>query len=350
MTAPFPFLSLPREIRDEVYTYIVHFPVPPIPSGRVERSVKEHYVLPHPGCELELSILRVNRQIHLEASEALYSRNVFHFQVVTSSSVADTGPREYVRAYYDSPWENLVCFRQGTVGHLDDREIRENFRSTPLISYFGPRKVYKSQEGTRVANGVVQLQLPPLRYRHLIRHIRFDVRDFRTCPLYNADDDEDTRDLMRETLLPFAHRLKDVLSDAGEKAHVKIVLESDIGNYEHAAGVSKTTQTQRDGRYEGLVEMVWPLTNGPWRSTILLSKGLDQQFGGRGITERVLAECHENTGSESREEGQDMASWKMQCYWNFKASFGIRYEVRGEEQFGTLVKRPEMVKFSDTDT
>ncbi|RVD87494.1 uncharacterized protein DFL_001728 [Arthrobotrys flagrans] len=142
---------------------------------------------------------------------------------------------------------------------------------------------------------------------------------------------------MKDALLPFAYRLKDILSNANEKPHVTITLESDLETQENSS-VS-------DKRYEGLIEMVWPLTNGPWRSTIILSNSLKQQFGGQGLTERILRRCRGNLETEGEPEIQevcgDVSVWSIKQYWNYKYEdgAGIGFKVRPEKRYKVGFRR-----------
>ncbi|KAF2681080.1 hypothetical protein K458DRAFT_420987 [Lentithecium fluviatile CBS 122367] len=74
---PFPILRLPREIRDEIYTYSLCAakPVETIPRWpMIGLDVDNPFKPPTPG------LLRANKQIYREAVEILYSRNAFRFQ------------------------------------------------------------------------------------------------------------------------------------------------------------------------------------------------------------------------------------------------------------------------------
>lgn len=74
---PFPFLSLPRELRDEIYSYVLLFGPP-----------KEPFSIPVPLFErpcLETSLIYLNKQIHDEATSVLYSRNTFPIQITMRS-------------------------------------------------------------------------------------------------------------------------------------------------------------------------------------------------------------------------------------------------------------------------
>ncbi|KAF2739202.1 hypothetical protein EJ04DRAFT_508917 [Polyplosphaeria fusca] len=72
---PFPILRLPREIRDEIYTYSLRatIAVDVVPRIPYVMIAENPFKPPTPG------LLRVNKQIHQEANEILYSKNIFRF-------------------------------------------------------------------------------------------------------------------------------------------------------------------------------------------------------------------------------------------------------------------------------
>ncbi|KAL8993131.1 MAG: hypothetical protein Q9188_007404 [Gyalolechia gomerana] len=71
---PFPFLSLPPELRNKIYRHIVHFP-----TG----------VIKAPSMSPRLSLYLVSRQFHTEASKVFYTENVFHLQSDTAEKGQD---------------------------------------------------------------------------------------------------------------------------------------------------------------------------------------------------------------------------------------------------------------------
>lgn len=83
---PFRFLDLPREIRDNVYGYLLNAEkVPQIPSKARLFSIQEGVVVLEsiedkemPSClSVETAILRTNKQVHEEAQWLFYSSNLF---------------------------------------------------------------------------------------------------------------------------------------------------------------------------------------------------------------------------------------------------------------------------------
>jgi hypothetical protein len=71
---PFLFLCLPREIRDRIYLYSLQAPITADVRFRLCVDGDNYpYKPPTPG------LLRTNKQIYREATEILYSKNVFSF-------------------------------------------------------------------------------------------------------------------------------------------------------------------------------------------------------------------------------------------------------------------------------
>ena len=80
----FPLLALPRELRDEVYSFILAYPAPLrlIAADRNQREDEQHTFFPlRSRCRaqnlLQHPILRVSRQVRAETEELLYSGNTF---------------------------------------------------------------------------------------------------------------------------------------------------------------------------------------------------------------------------------------------------------------------------------
>ena len=74
---PFVFLLLPREVRDQIYTYTLLAPsllAETTPRPRDILHIENHpFKSPTPG------LLRANKQIYQEGIEILYSKNIFKF-------------------------------------------------------------------------------------------------------------------------------------------------------------------------------------------------------------------------------------------------------------------------------
>jgi hypothetical protein len=79
LNKPFPFLRLPREIRNEIYAYSLQAEI------AVDTTL-HRYLYPDSGTQRDEpckpptpGLLRVNKQIHDEAIKMLYSTNIFYF-------------------------------------------------------------------------------------------------------------------------------------------------------------------------------------------------------------------------------------------------------------------------------
>lgn len=102
-----PFLRLSRELRDEIYKYLVLFTPPPIPFP-LDRSQKDEiYITTHKREKLDLSIFRVNQQIHSEATEIFYRLNTFSIQVTTNLHKDLGCGSMYLEVFWEAPWESI---------------------------------------------------------------------------------------------------------------------------------------------------------------------------------------------------------------------------------------------------
>ncbi|KAK4953467.1 hypothetical protein LTR66_013652 [Elasticomyces elasticus] len=83
-TTTSPFLSLPSELRNQIYTLVLHSPHIPQLRRLSSRSYCSDYVLP--PLSLSPSLLSVCRQTHKEATPMLYGLNAFgaHPSLLTS--------------------------------------------------------------------------------------------------------------------------------------------------------------------------------------------------------------------------------------------------------------------------
>lgn len=76
LNKPFPILRLPREIRDEIYTYSLRAAIGVETTSRLAIFVTADNPFKPPTSGL----LRANKQIYHEAIDILYSKNIFKFQ------------------------------------------------------------------------------------------------------------------------------------------------------------------------------------------------------------------------------------------------------------------------------
>ncbi|KAL2046819.1 hypothetical protein N7G274_000837 [Stereocaulon virgatum] len=108
----FPFLQLPREIRDRIYLYALKCPA----FAKIHPQVMEWFKPSTPA------ICLVNRQLSAEANEILYSKNMMHFdepeEIHNCLEAIGTINKAYIRSI--SLWFDYrtieQCRRDGTSG------------------------------------------------------------------------------------------------------------------------------------------------------------------------------------------------------------------------------------------
>ncbi|KAK6355522.1 hypothetical protein TWF696_004621 [Orbilia brochopaga] len=340
----FPFLRLPRELRDEVYTYLVCFKdtTPTVP-GIVQPSQPDYQPIPR----LNLSIFRVSKQVHEEASRVFYTRNVFPVRILTESRVV--ADKTYFDVWYDTPWESMIySAAENTIG-----------------TYCGT--IWSA--GSYIHESKLPVTPSP-RYRPLLRHVRVDVVDVRIDANRRKVEplSEIARSKVRKLLLPFTYRLQDMLSAAGAAAQVDINVFSALvvdgpdkwraadGNLnselptepvsttrsnltsdiERNATDAPTTSIHMD-LYEELLSTISPLTTGPYRHTLSLPRPLAAQFG--QVTPAILRDCKEKAAAEltasERHLYKDMRI-STACFWVILKGRVHAVDAHEDDCFGAL--------------
>ncbi|KAK6511817.1 hypothetical protein TWF481_000723 [Arthrobotrys musiformis] len=301
----FPFLSLPRELRDEVYSYILLLDVPEEPFS-VPVPLFNHPVA-------ETSLLYVNRQIHDEAAEFLYSRNTFSIQIVVqgglSHSFIPVGSDEHedVTGYrffseYSSVWERFCHNAFLPYGFHEFSEARayEVARNPSIITC-----------ETHDPNSRAP-PIPALRHCRHFRNLQINILDFKRPRLlrHPLTVPDYIRSEMQTTYQPLVHHLKPILSSAGEHLNVAI----NIVSIEHTMQTGRNVVDElpywkkyAEGRalrpstshhsdqyyfpvYEDLLRMAWPFTTGPWKAKV--KTPMDEVFGHR--IQPILDHCNQN--------------------------------------------------------
>ncbi|MCJ1232031.1 hypothetical protein MMC12_008712 [Toensbergia leucococca] len=145
------FLDLPRELRDQIY---FHALVCRDDGGSVYRSPHTAYYPPSPGLAL------VNRQIHDEANQTLYSVNRFYLWSVPSSRIffSMIGPTNtsYIRHLsisvlgQDEPWAQILDCEDLT--HITSLDI-----AAPLTAYAAIWIFYSNQLEPKIVEAVLRL-------------------------------------------------------------------------------------------------------------------------------------------------------------------------------------------------
>jgi hypothetical protein len=123
-----PFLNLPRELRDEIYSYTVpsqttiHFAAPTWKDNAANRFVNVRHEsdleVRYDMSPFSLSILGVCQQIHTEASALLYGTNRFKFCIgrrPTSGYFKGNGP---------SPFNTVRALPQSAIGQIKICAVR----------------------------------------------------------------------------------------------------------------------------------------------------------------------------------------------------------------------------------
>ncbi|KAK6353841.1 hypothetical protein TWF730_008264 [Orbilia blumenaviensis] len=297
-----PFLSLPREIRDEIYSYLLLFNPPEAFHVYLDRPVEMPY--------LAVCLLRVNEQIHDEASEFLYSRNTFPILIRIGSFISHNwrnGDEEGnktghgFRTGYSSHWE-----------HFDHQALLPQ-RFHELIKMSAQTTVkMRMQENDGIRHPDEEVPpIPAPRYCCHIRRLKVDVLDYRTSGYLTGPTivPPDIRPTLQTLFQPFTHRLKNIFERAGDSLKIDIDVisvehmrntgrlfinkSSDQTHYEKRRG-GPATDRRADAYYfpvyGDLVRMVWPFTTGPWRYGIRTH--IDGVFGDK--TQSIIEDCNQN--------------------------------------------------------
>ncbi|EGX44799.1 hypothetical protein AOL_s00176g81 [Orbilia oligospora ATCC 24927] len=296
MSSSFPFLALPLELRNEIYKYLVYTPAQPVPYPLQLQNPP-----PYSPIFLNLSIFRVNKQVHSEATRIFYSTTTFTIRILLSDwqtlPTNTAASRSQFQVIYEDPWSEVI--------YTYDEEGRIWY--TGFQSYGPGPNVCKFVEDTEIES------TPSPRYRGLIRHIRVDMLDTRISmrrrEIYKITDQ--ARGRVRKILMPFAYRLQQILSGAGKDVEVEINLISQIfvkecpggGNGNVLRFPSNYKQTSDVlGLYKELIETTWPYTIGPWRFKLNLPQEIEQEYFGLG--KEVIKWCNENDEVSEEEKAE----------------------------------------------
>ncbi|KAK6510732.1 hypothetical protein TWF506_009832 [Arthrobotrys conoides] len=246
---PSTFLLLPREIRDEIFGYLLYCPAPrpmtqpTYPPAHLPTELRYPY---HKVRCKNLGLFRVNKQFHEEASEVFYRINVWPIRMVISGSCEETPECFWkVHVTFEAPWEEFAYgVGEGGVGKFYDLE----------------RFYRRESSGELEAKEVIMDSKPDLypapRYRRLLRRIRVEVIDFRMHGSGGGDYSKRVSNKEEESILiPFMSKMKALLDPAGEEAlmNIKLLRDWKAGNGPHDVVTLDT---------------VMPLTKGVWQCYI----------------------------------------------------------------------------------
>ncbi|KAF3279535.1 hypothetical protein TWF970_004086 [Orbilia oligospora] len=305
---PFPFLSLPRELRDEIYSYFLLFDLP-----------VEVFSIPAPLPDwpsLDISLFFLNKQVHDEASEFFYSRNTFPVHLTIRSE----GPPRWLRDRDLQDRDNIGYKIETELMSLWERFFHCAFLPYGFHEFFEARAYAIANDASEVdyVYGTYQINspapsIPALRYCRHFRNIQINIIDLRRPSIIRVplSPSEPVRKILQTTYQPLVHHLKHIFEAAGEYLTIKI----DIVSTEHMLHTGRGLSDQqlywkkyakvRDGPatnshsdayyfslYEDLLRMAWPFTMGPWRSKVRTS--MDEVFGDK--IQPILRSCDENAG------------------------------------------------------
>ncbi|KAF3222053.1 hypothetical protein TWF106_005831 [Orbilia oligospora] len=295
-----PFLRLPRELRDEVYEIILSVP----PTNVFD---PEGYLLP-----LSLSILRVNRQIHQEASEIFHTTAVFPIHIKRNNEFTPSYTVHYLTQ--ETPWEFFMYRYRGKHGELfsvneptnfivpDNRYIHPNDEYPPI-----PRGMHFRKFKVEVLDGRLLGEVPAsINNGSASRKLLLLAVDRLLAQLVP---------LPRENTLTLEiHLFSKILQSTAEE----IVLTS--GNYIR----DPTAKSLRKALYKDMVDTIWPLTQGPWKYSIHVPRSLEEEFP--GVLEERLALCNQLEAGEKKEEG----AWREPTpMWNLWGRSGKQIQRIG---------------------
>ncbi|KAF3097926.1 hypothetical protein TWF594_004329 [Orbilia oligospora] len=298
------FLNVPLEIRNQIYEYLVIFNISPTPDP----PNKERYWVPFNTLSLDLSIIRVNKQVHEEASTVLYSQNIFpiRFKIIgTDFCKPIENCNSHFSVTYQTLWED-VHYRR-TFGE----EYSQTVKYTTEVSR-------GSYPFTRIKKDEV-IQIPSPRYQHLIRRAKIAIYDLRVTAFAPSDPntgepiDNDTlprdatwRKSVTSILMPFVRaRLRSIISE-WEKASLDIeMLPSFLHPTSHPDALARNlTEKEVDAlnvKYlKELTYTAWPLTTLPGRYSLRLDHPAERRF--RDIKKDALRECDDEVVFEKEEE------------------------------------------------
>ncbi|KAK6503787.1 hypothetical protein TWF481_008793 [Arthrobotrys musiformis] len=308
-----PFLRLPRELRDEIYKCVLHTP------GLSPASLTEPYKFP----SLNLSILRVNKQISAEASEIFYGTTVLPIRISRSDAPSKDGDTIHYISQ-ETPWD-ILCYRyRGKDGNLYSPN------NTVMFSY--------QNEFIHPDDA-----FPATAYGNRFRKIRIEISDHRKLL-----DVQKAGFTTMKLLLLAVDRLASLISTADRDERLTLEIcafsrvfdkdpdfKEDLGSISDKTIYNELVKMYRERVYKELVETIWPLTKGPWEYTIHAPEALKTEFP--GLLEETLGMCDgvANKEKNPRMEGgwkEPTTGWDVWLGWGK----GLRYVGGGAKEIDSM--------------
>ncbi|KAK6515849.1 hypothetical protein TWF281_004440 [Arthrobotrys megalospora] len=261
----FPFLRLPRELRDKVYEHCINSP----PPAKIQLPYFGRYKWP----TLNTALMRVNKQVHDEVASQFYSRTVFPITIsmtvdMFSGMIQGRGSTYYI-SYY-APWEGMFFVFNDT----DTTRRRLYALSSPGQLYEEEFRIpYDLELSGDLSGETIRAIAPARRYLNLIRRIRFEIYDSWPLgggPAYEYPVWGGTRQNLTRLLMPLAYRLEKVF---GVEAANKIDVELNAAAcFCEAKSPSEQLPRMWSGHgevggvrpYDDFVKTMAPLTTGSW--------------------------------------------------------------------------------------
>ncbi|KAK6343718.1 hypothetical protein TWF730_011307 [Orbilia blumenaviensis] len=349
-----PFLRLPREIRDEIYKFLLIFD----PPARIRSADLE---LPDPPkfevVSVPNTILRVNKQIHSEAAEIFYGFNTFSVRISTLSLPRWGVSRRLdpCTIEYTAPWETMAfnCRRAHSLEEIDDpyeplagyepdnqlnlepgeRSITWEYEYVESLdsSFYADKHIRTARIISRGEEKNI-LKMPAFRYHHLIRRINLDFIEC-AIPSILTGGHIQSAEYLRMMLFPALNRLENSLEDKGKGVEVNIVISAkrfrkDWENDVVSSWPVFTTDArlrliavQRIKGYIALCRFLWPLSTMQWKSN-RISTVFDEQYP--GLMEQEFERCRlldgptdDAVGRQPKEIPTEVVGGSVGSMWAF---------------------------------
>ncbi|KAK6529138.1 hypothetical protein TWF694_004351 [Orbilia ellipsospora] len=293
----FPFLSLPREIRDEIYSYLLIFPSNAISFSVVEALYNENLMhaqrlewlsairpIRDRPRGTDVTIFRVNKQVHDEASEVFYSKNTFPIEIFINGFSAGPEVGGMMRARYKAPWEDLTY---------------KTSESDPL-GYFGAED-HSEYGGDLISTGKAIVPFPSRRYAHLIKRVRIEVFDYNFIkyilePEWYFGFSKLGPDRL---LLPLALRLRNLLDGRNDSSPLKIeirlssALMMTLHRHLEDLWAVEVIRAKGEQIYRELLKIAWPFTVLPWTECNIITPFNPEAPQLKGMEEEIFGLCGE---------------------------------------------------------
>ncbi|KAK6344358.1 hypothetical protein TWF696_007997 [Orbilia brochopaga] len=310
------FMALPREIRDEIYRYLLV----PIDAASMDEAEDDteilsplrdaiyrprvHRVFPeYQPVRADLAIFRVCKQVHDEAAKVFYGQRTFVIRVATMMkeyNVTDhlEDLQGAFKVFYTAPWERLQ--------YTCDYHVPSEATDEPPVGR--PKLVAEKRDlncwSQKSYLSDAKYVGPAPRYRHLLRRVRVELEDYRHVEFLNPDDANEENATMQapryaqvsnRMLVPVATRLQTLLSASGSDLKIDVVAKSAFFGREivlrdgsrvrlddngemslHRFGRRLPMSTSLKSEVEQILQnfckevlcTVWPLTGGPWKFSV----------------------------------------------------------------------------------